>query len=128
MTSTAPTMGRVSGRLRLAVAGAVVLTALTTASAAAAPPTSMGVQADARPRSLTPGFLLDRGRYRPFDAPQARSSTLPYGINNHGAIVGRYDDGSEQAFLRDARGRFTTLGSPVPGRPGPRASTTAARS
>jgi hypothetical protein len=37
MTSMAPTMGRVGGRLRLAVAGAVVLTALTMATAAAAP-------------------------------------------------------------------------------------------
>jgi hypothetical protein len=33
MTSTARTVGRVGGRLRLAVAGAVVLTALTTATA-----------------------------------------------------------------------------------------------
>jgi probable HAF family extracellular repeat protein len=114
MTLRAPTMGRVSGRLRLAVAGAVVLTALATATAtaAAAPPTPMGGQADAGPRTPTPGFLLDRGRYRPFDAPQARSSTLPYGINNHGAIVGRYDDGSEQPFLRDRRGRFITLRIP----------------
>jgi uncharacterized membrane protein len=114
MTLRAPTMGRVSGRLRLAVAGAVVLTVLATATAtaAAAPPTPMGGQADAGPRTPTPGFLLDRGRYRPFDAPQARSSTLPYGINNYGAIVGRYDDGSEQPFLRDRRGRFTTLRIP----------------
>ena len=38
VTSRAPTRGRVNGRLRLAVAGAVVLTALTTAAAAAVVP------------------------------------------------------------------------------------------
>jgi probable HAF family extracellular repeat protein len=111
MTSTARTMGRVRGRLRLAVAGAVMLTALITASAAAAP-TTMGEQTDAGPRTPTPGFLLDRGRYRGFDAPQARFSTLPYGINNRGQVVGRYDDGSEQPFLRGRGGQFTTLRIP----------------
>jgi hypothetical protein len=108
------------GRLCPAVAAAVVLIAFTvsTAMAAAAPVATpaaeLGTSANsaANPRTPTPGFLLDRGRYRGFDAPQARFSTLPYGISNHGAIVGRYDDGSEQAFLRDARGRFTTLAIP----------------
>jgi probable HAF family extracellular repeat protein len=39
--------------------------------------------------------------------------TVPYDVNNRGQIVGRYDNGrSEQAFLRDARGRFTTLRIP----------------
>jgi hypothetical protein len=38
MTPTAPTRGRVSGRLRLAVAGAVVATVLTAATAAAVAP------------------------------------------------------------------------------------------
>jgi hypothetical protein len=43
MASTArPNLGR---RLRLAIAGAVVATALTAASAAASPPTPTGVQA-----------------------------------------------------------------------------------
>jgi hypothetical protein len=119
MPSTVRTMVR-GGRLCPAVAAAVVLIAFTvsTAMAAAAPVATpaaeLGTSANsaANPRTPTPGFLLDRGRYRGFDAPQARFSTLPYGISNHGAIVGRYDDGSEQAFLRDARGRFTTLAIP----------------
>ena len=122
MTSTARTMVR-GGRLRLVAAAAVVLVAFTVSTAMAAAPvgtpaelTLVGattrVGATAEPRTPTPGFVLDRGRYRGFDAPQARFSTLPYGINNRGAIVGRYDDGSEQPFLRDPRGRFTTLKIP----------------
>jgi hypothetical protein len=121
MPSTAGTMVRGS-RLRLVVAGAVVLAACTvsTAMAAAAPVgtpaelTRVGTStgAAAEPRTPTPGFVLDRGRYRAFDVPQARFSTLPYGINNRGQIVGRYDDGSEQPFLRDRRDRFTTLRVP----------------
>jgi hypothetical protein len=119
MTSTAHTLGR-GGRLRVALAGAVVLVAFTvsTAMAAAAPvgapAAELGASATsaANPRTPTPGFLLHRGRYRGFDAPQARFSTLAYGINDHGQIVGRYDDGSEQPFLRDRRGRYTTLRIP----------------
>jgi hypothetical protein len=125
MTWTAHTApGR--GRLRLAVTAAVALAALmvSTTGAAAAPPAApaaalslaaAGSTLDTQPRSLTPGFLLDldRNRVTTFDAPQARVGTLPYDVNNRGVIVGRYDDGrSEQAFLRDARGRFTTLRIP----------------
>jgi hypothetical protein len=112
MTSMAPTMGRVGGRLRLAVAGAVVLTALTMATATAAP-TPMGVQADARPRSLTPGFLLDRGRYPTLEVPGATVETAPTGINNRGMIVGGARGGSpDRGFLRDAGGRITTIRFP----------------
>ena len=101
-------------RLRLAVAGAVVLTALTTATAIAAPPGPMGVQADARPRSLTPGFLLDRGRYTTLEVPGATVETAPLGINNRGQIVGTARGGSpDRGFLRDARGRVTTIRFPA---------------
>ena len=75
-------------RARLgAVAGVVVVTSLTTATAAAAP-TTTGEQADARPRSLTPGFLLQRGRYTTIEVPGATVETAPTGINNRGQIVG----------------------------------------
>jgi hypothetical protein len=119
MTSTARTLVS-GGRLRLTLAAVVVLVAFTvsTAMAAAAPVGAPAAElvasanTAANPHTLTPGFLLDRGRYRGFDAPQARFSTLPYGINDHGQVVGRYDDGSEQPFLRDRRGRFTTLAIP----------------
>jgi probable HAF family extracellular repeat protein len=113
MTSRAPTMGRVSSRLRLAVAGAVVLTALSAATAAAAP-TPMGEQADARPRSLTPGFLLDRGRYTTIEVPGATVETSALGINNLGQIVGGARGGGspDRGYLRDARGRYRTFRFP----------------
>jgi probable HAF family extracellular repeat protein len=113
MTSTAPTMGRVSGRLRLVLAGAVVLTALTMATAAAAP-TTMGEQADAGPRSLTPGFLLDRGRYITLEVPGATVETGAVGINNRGEIVGGARGGGrpDHGFLRDPRGHSTTFRFP----------------
>jgi hypothetical protein len=112
MASTARTnLGR---RLRLAVAGAVVVTALTAATAAAATPTSMREQADARPRSLTPGFLLDRGRYTTIEVPGATVETGAGGINNRGQIVGGARGGGspDRGYLRDTRGRYTTFRFP----------------
>jgi YD repeat-containing protein len=125
---TRPQPGR---GLRLAVAGAVLPTALTTATATAAPPIPTGVSAPARPRPGTaasatnssrtdastrprtpiPGFLLERGRYTKFDAPDAVVQTVPFGINNRGVIVGKFTtaDGVDHGFRRDARGRFTTI-------------------
>jgi hypothetical protein len=105
---------RTHRRLRLAVAGAAVLTALTTATAAASPPTPMGVQADAGPRSLTPGFLLDHGRYTTLEVPGATVETGPGGINNRGQIVGGARGGGvpDRGFLRDARGRYTRIAVP----------------
>jgi hypothetical protein len=99
-----PNRGR---RLRLAVAGAAVLTALTVTSAGATPPTPMRVAAprgvgasgltrlgtmtriisastpsNTRPRTPLPGFLLDRGRTIKFDAPKASTETGPSSIND----------------------------------------------
>ena len=84
-----PSLGR---RLRLAAAGAAVLTAVAAATAAAATPTSMGMQADAGPRSLTSGFLLHRGRYITLEVPGATVETGPGDINNRGQITGTYDN------------------------------------
>jgi probable HAF family extracellular repeat protein len=85
------------------VAGAVVFAALTVAMAGAS-------AASTSPRSPFPGFLLDRGRYTTFDAPEAGFATLPYGINDRGQIVGRYNDASsEQGFLRYKAGRFINI-------------------
>ena len=136
---TRPQPGR---GLRLAVAGAVLLTALTTATATAAPPTPTGVSAPARPRPGTaasatpssrtdastrprtpiPGFLLKRGCYTRFDAPDAVVQTVPFGINNRGVIVGKFTtaDGVDHGFRRDARGRFTRID--VPGAKGTNAT------
>ena len=103
-----PSLGR---RLRLAVAGAAVATVFTVATVAAAPPTPMGVQAAARPRSLTPGFLLDRGRYITIEVPGATVETGAGGINNRGQIVGSARGGGspDRGFLRDPRGRYSTF-------------------
>jgi hypothetical protein len=109
------------GRLRLTVV-AIVLTTLATAMAGAS-------AAGSSPSSPFPGFLLDRGRYTTFDAPEAVFATLPYGINDRGQIVGRYDDASsEQPFLRDKAAGSPTSRSEAPGQPGPSTSTTMATS
>jgi probable HAF family extracellular repeat protein len=142
MASTAhPNLGRC---LRLAVAGAAVATVLTVATAGASAAVPMGVQADglsrlevgdsgsgldarlrtrsasgSGPRSPFPAFLLDRGRYTAFEAPDPEVRLIPYGINNRGVIVGEYirvgPDGipdSESGFLRDRRGRLTVFDIP----------------
>jgi probable HAF family extracellular repeat protein len=119
MMSIVPTMGRVSGWLRLAVAGAVVLTALTTATATAAAPAQVEVSGRGTattPSSLTPGFLLDRGRYITIEVPGATVETSALGINNLGQIVGgARGSGSGSGYLRDARGRITTFRFPGAG-------------
>jgi hypothetical protein len=134
--STRPRPGR---GLRLAVAGGVLLTALTAATAAAAPATLMEVSAPERPRLGTaagaalssqagastrprtpiPGFLLERGRYTKFDAPGAQLETTPLGINDRGQVVGSYyqtapfrPPGSKpRGFLLD-HGKLTRLDVP----------------
>jgi probable HAF family extracellular repeat protein len=110
------------GRLRLAVAGAVVFTAVSVGAAGASPPAPMEGQAaglvrvgaDTRPRTPIPGFLLDRGRYTRFDAPGAGQDTVPASINNRGQIVGTYRDADfgMHGFLRDQAGRITTIDLP----------------
>ena len=113
-------------RIRLAVGGAVVLTALTVATADASVPSQTGVRGPemarpaggtgtgTRPRTQAPGFLLDRGRATGFDAPGARMQTGPLGIDDRRRIVGNYVDaaGAYHGFLRDGRGRFTTIDVP----------------
>jgi hypothetical protein len=58
---------------------------------------------DPRPRTGVPGFLLDRGRYRGFDAPEAQLATLPYDVNNRGQIVGIYSENTP--IVKQERGR-----------------------
>jgi uncharacterized membrane protein len=135
MASTArSSTGR--GRLGLAVAAALALTALTVSTAGAAPPPGdTGVTATAptqsagrtasSPRSDTPGFLLERGRFLPVAIPRgleqlAPRGISPIGINERGQIVGSYADpaGTERGFLLEG-GRFTTID--VPGAKGTQA-------
>jgi probable HAF family extracellular repeat protein len=118
-------------RLRLAVAGAVVVTALTVATAGASPPTPMGdatameaarlgasPSRDTRASSPAPGFLLERGRFKPIAIPRgledlAPEGIGPTGINDRGQIVGAYADpaGAPRGFRLD-RGRFTKIDVP----------------
>jgi hypothetical protein len=128
MTSSARPMGRVGDRLRLAVAGAAVATVLTAAAAAAAP-TTMGGQApavsragastsrDTSARGPVPGFLLERGRFKPVALPPGLEDlTLrgiaPIDLNNRGQITGLTGDPTAPVgFLLD-RGRLTTFSVP----------------
>jgi probable HAF family extracellular repeat protein len=109
-------------RLGALIAGAVALTAASVTTAEAAPRVPMEgraaglvrLGADTRPRSLSPGFLLDRGRYTTIEAPGATGETGVGGINNRGVIVGGARGGGQpdRGFLRDTRGRFTTIRYP----------------
>ncbi|HEV8563244.1 MAG TPA: hypothetical protein VGR06_43565 [Actinophytocola sp.] len=118
-------------RRLLAIAGAVVLAALTTPAVAAMPllqataprpaqpsttaiPTSTSPSADTRPRTPFPAFVLDKGRFTAFDAPGAVMQTGAAAINDLGKIAGNYidADAAYHGFLRDRRGRFTTIDVP----------------
>jgi uncharacterized membrane protein len=113
----------------LAVAGAAVATALTTATAAAVVPSAQTSASKTTrpdpgsggtgPRSEFPGFLLDRGRYRTIEAPDPGVELYPLGVNNRGQINGEYVrvgpdaiPDSESGFVRDQRGRTTVLDVP----------------
>jgi hypothetical protein len=88
MTSTSHRTVR--GRLRLAVAGAVMLTALTTGTAAATgstAPSGASPKAPAGPRSDSPVFVLEKGRFTAFDVPGPTPQDITR-INNRGQIVG----------------------------------------
>jgi probable HAF family extracellular repeat protein len=114
--------------LRLVVAGAVVLTALTAATArASVPPVEAPAAGPTRPVSSTsprvaarpaPGFLLERGRFKPVAIPRGLEDLAPQGIapidiNDRGQIVGAYPDtaGAAHGFRLD-RGRFTRIDVP----------------
>jgi uncharacterized membrane protein len=128
MASTArPNLGR---RLRPAVAGAAVLTALTTATAAAVvPPMQTSASQTTRPDpgsggtgppSEFPGFLLDRGRYTPLEAPRPGVElTEAVKVNDRGQVVGTFstdtpivnDAASFHGYLWD-RGKVTRIDAP----------------
>jgi hypothetical protein len=95
----------------LPLALATAITAVATAVQAQPPgATSPG----ASPRSQFPAFVLTRGRYLPFEAPDPSVQLFPTGINNRGEIVGEYiiAASKESNFLRDRRGRITSFDVP----------------
>jgi uncharacterized membrane protein len=136
MASTARTnLGR---RLRLAVAGAVVLTATAVAALVAAPagaapqppapatpgqPTSLpsaniapevSRQAAADPNGA---FIFRNGRFTPLGGIRGAAATGHVNLNNRGQTVGFYADaqGEVRSFVKDQRGRVATF--VVPGAP-----------
>ena len=70
-------------RLRLPIATTALVATLTVAIAEAP-------AASSSPSSPFPGFLLDRGRYIPFEASDPACRPFPIGINDRGEIVGEY--------------------------------------
>jgi probable HAF family extracellular repeat protein len=115
------------GRLRVTLAAAFVLAALTAgvsgaarASGAAAPALAAKLASTASPGSSVPGFLLERGRFLPVAIPRGLEDLAPGGIspikiNDRGQIVGSYlsPAGAERGFLLDRnRNRFTTADVP----------------
>jgi probable HAF family extracellular repeat protein len=114
MASTART--GVRGRLGVLIAASLVVTALTAATAAASAPSS-----------VSPGLLLDNGRYTPVAIPRRLAATapqgiVPTGINDRRQIVGEYIDDRlvSRGFLLDKHGRFTRID--VPGAKGTNAA------
>jgi uncharacterized membrane protein len=67
------------------------------------------------PRTEAPVFVLSRGRFTAFDAPEVGSNHFPR-INNRGDVVGEYikadDEPGAGAFWRDRRGRITEIAYP----------------
>jgi uncharacterized membrane protein len=66
------------------------------------------------------GFLFDSGVFTTIEAPGA-STTIPFGINSRGQIVGTYIDaggptagGFTHGFLLNEKGAFTTIDFPGP--------------
>jgi probable HAF family extracellular repeat protein len=108
------------------LAGAVVLTALATGTAAATGRTtrsSRHPKAPIGPRSEVPVFVLDKGRFTGFDAPGPLANDNLAWIDNRGQIVGSYlqdysvdstgaPQGRFRGFLRDRRGRYSTIRVP----------------
>jgi hypothetical protein len=86
-----PERMNVRRRVRLAIATVVATLTVAMAEASAA---STG------PRAPVPGFLLDRGRYIPLEAPDPRVRIVPIGINNRGEIVGEVivDNSKDSGF------------------------------
>jgi hypothetical protein len=72
-----------------------------------------------RASSPPPGFLLERGRFKPVAIPRrledlAPQGIGPFGINDRGQIVGEYVDAGNvpHGFLLDKAGRFTPIDVP----------------
>jgi probable HAF family extracellular repeat protein len=92
----------------------LVAAALLPIAAAANAPAGGPITAPAvTPRAPVPAFVLDRGRYKSFEASDPTVTLAPGGINNRGLIAGEYlTPTRESGFLRDRRGRITKIDFP----------------
>jgi hypothetical protein len=87
-------------RIRLAITGAVAVTALTVGTAAAMPTNRVETQAPRQTRPLhrqqpphpLPRLPARQGPLHHLDVPDARVGTSPLGINNRGEIIDKYSD------------------------------------
>jgi len=61
--------------------------------------------------ACTRGFLLTDGNFTPIAHPDVFSTTIPWGINDAGQIVGGSFDSGAHAFLL-SEGTFTTIDHP----------------
>lgn len=112
------------GRRGLAAiaAAAMVLASLAVANskpASAAPPPKASIGPSKGSSIRSPGFLLDKGRYRTIQAPGARTHTYAWGINDRGLIAGGFDnpsfdgpDGRGHGAVREKSGRFVRFDVP----------------
>jgi uncharacterized membrane protein len=97
------------GRRTALAAGAAAVAMLVPAVPDAA------AEAGSAPPDPIVGFVRSPdGDYRTIAFPRAATSTLVFGNNNHGQIVGAYDDaaGRSHGFVRSPNGRYRTIDFP----------------
>lgn len=97
-------------RLRFRLLAVAAAAALATVALL---PASGGDRIEGDPRSDTPAFVYDRGRFFAFDLPGGGPGEFVR-MNDRGVVVGSFadDDGTLTGFKRDARGRVETFDAP----------------
>jgi hypothetical protein len=92
---------------------ATVLAAAALLAAGAAAASDGDRRPGGNPQSPVPVFVLDKGRFRTFDAPGTRGNE-GVDVNVRGQVVGAYIGGDDRshAFVRDKRGHVTLFDYP----------------
>jgi hypothetical protein len=113
-----------------AIVSVMVAVLVVAGAAAAGPALSMrpagpggmirvAAQTDTGPRSAAPVFVLNKGRFAPFDVPFGEFGGDAVTLNDRGQIAGSYypDPAATclRSFRRDHRGRFSRIDFPTPG-------------
>jgi hypothetical protein len=106
-------VSRFGSRSRARRAAAGLATAVVAVAALATTAAPVGASVADRPRSATPGFVFNDGRYRRFEALSPRVEIFPSGINDGGYVTGEYmRPDRESGFVRDSRGGISTFDVP----------------